>query len=247
MQNDAIQRAFFDSLGDPFTAEALFDYLPDIVFFVKDRDCRYVAVNRTLVERCGRSHRHELIGKRASEVLGETLGGSYDQQDEIVLGTGAAIVDRLELHIVRSRDIGWCLTSKLPMRGVHGDTVGIVGVSRDLRLPDMTSDDYAHIAAAVEFAQRDLSSPPSIAELADRAGMSVYQLDRRMQRVFGLTTGQWLLKTRISHASHLLVDSDQPIAGIAFAAGYADQSAFTRQFRKSTGLSPTQYRRLRRR
>ncbi|MGB5630828.1 MAG: helix-turn-helix transcriptional regulator, partial [Woeseiaceae bacterium] len=62
---------------------------------------------------------------------------------------------------------------------------------------------------------------------------------------FGLTTGQWVLKTRISHASRVLVETDLPIADIALEAGYADQSAFTRQFRRSTGLSPSAYRRVR--
>ena len=76
--------------------------------------------------------------------------------------------------------------------------------------------------------------------------MSVYQLDRRMRRVFGLTTGQWVLQTRISHARDRLIDTDLPIAAIALEAGYSDQSSFTRQFRRSTGLSPSGFRRLRR-
>jgi AraC-like DNA-binding protein len=75
--------------------------------------------------------------------------------------------------------------------------------------------------------------------------MSIYQLDRRMRRVFGLTTGQWILKSRISRASAGLVDPDKPIAEVALDAGYADQSSFTRQFRRSTGLSPSEYRKLR--
>jgi AraC-like DNA-binding protein len=75
--------------------------------------------------------------------------------------------------------------------------------------------------------------------------MSLYQFDRRMKRVFGLTTGQWLLKSRISRAGALLADSSLSIADVALEAGYADQSAFTRQFRRSTGLSPSEYRKLR--
>ena len=238
--------AFFERLAEPFTAEALFDQLPDIVFFVKDAEGRYVAANRTLVERCGLAGKHELLGKRPSDVLGRTLGRSYEDQDITVIRSGQPIVDRLELHIVRSRDIGWCLTSKLPLAGRDGAPAGIVGVSRDLGLPDVSSDEFAHIADAIEYAESHISSRPSIRELARIADMSVYQLDRRMQRVFGLTTGQWYLKTRISFASRLLVESDTPIADVAFAAGYADQSSFTRQFRRSTGLSPSQYRSLRR-
>ena len=49
---------------------ALFDQLPDIVFFVKDAEGRYTDANRTLAERCGLRDKSELLGKRPAEVLG---------------------------------------------------------------------------------------------------------------------------------------------------------------------------------
>lgn len=236
---------FFDSLAEPFTAEAVFDQLPDIVFFIKDSDGRYVCVNRTLAERCGFVDKSGLLGKRPTEVLGETLGRAYERQDRRVLKTGRRLLDQLELHVIRSRDVGWCMTTKLPLRSSDGSITGLVGVSQDLRLPDITTEDFAHIADAIGYAEQNLSRRPTIRELAAVAGMSVYQLDRRMRRVFGLTTGQWMLKSRISRASAELVASGRPISEIALDAGYADQSAFTRQFRRSTGLAPSEYRQLR--
>jgi AraC-like DNA-binding protein len=133
----------------------------------------------------------------------------------------------------------------MPLVGRDGVVIGLVGVSQDLRLPDITTEDFAHIAEAIQYAEQNLSKRPTIRELADVAGMSIYQLDRRMNRVFGLTTGQWILKSRISHASAVLIDTNLPIADVALEAGYADQSSFTRQFRRSTGLAPSEYRKLR--
>jgi AraC-like DNA-binding protein len=236
---------FFEQLDEPFTAEAIFDQMPDIVFFIKDAGGRYVCVNHTLVERCGLRDKSGLLGKMPSDVLGETLGRGYEAQDRHVLETGRRLVDRLELHVIRSRDVGWCLTTKMPLPGKKGATVGLVGVSRDLRLPDVATEDFAHIAEVVRHVEQNVSQCPTIYELAGIAGMSAYQLDRRMRRVFGLTTGQWVLKTRMSHASRILVETGLPIADVALEAGYADQSSFTRQFRRSTGLSPTAFRRLR--
>lgn len=245
MANELQNRAFFEQLSEPFAAEALFDHMPDTVFFIKDQDGRYVSANQTLVERCGLRNKSQLLGRRPSDVLGEALGRGYESQDRAVLETGQNLVDQLELHTVRSKDIGWCLTTKMPLFQKDGSIAGLVGISRDLRIPDMTSDDFAHISEAIHFAEQSISRRPKIAELAGVAGMSIYQLDRRMKRVFGLTTGQWVLKTRISHASRGLIETDTSVADIAQEAGYADQSAFTRQFRRSTGLSPTEYRRLR--
>ncbi|MFN3194097.1 MAG: helix-turn-helix domain-containing protein [Aureliella sp.] len=51
-----------------------------------------------------------------------------------------------------------------------------------------------------------------------------------MQIAFGLTTGQWLLKSRIDLGRTQLQTTSEPIVNIAHNAGYSDQSAFSRQF-----------------
>jgi AraC-like DNA-binding protein len=53
-----------------------------------------------------------------------------------------------------------------------------------------------------------------------------------------------LIKLRIDHAAVLLGGHDT-IAAIAQACGYADHSAFTRQFRSVVGVTPRDYQRLR--
>jgi len=232
-------------LEAPFTGEALFDHLPDIVFFIKNEKGEYLAVNNTLVVRCGQSQKDQLLGKTSAELMRPPLGQRYMEQDLKVVNTGQPLIAQLELHLFATRDVGWCLTTKLPLKSQTGKVIGLVGVSQDLRLPNLDTDEYQHVSAAVSFAQAHLSAPPSIGELAKVADMSVYQLDRRMRSVFGLTTGQWLLKTRIDRARQQLRDSEAPIASIAMNAGYSDQSAFTRQFRRATGLSPREYRETR--
>ena len=56
-------------LGRPFPAVELFDHVADIVFFIKDREARYVAVNQTLADRCNFADKRGLIGRKASEVF----------------------------------------------------------------------------------------------------------------------------------------------------------------------------------
>jgi AraC-like DNA-binding protein len=63
-----------------------------------------------------------------------------------------------------------------------------------------------------------------------------------MKSVFGLNSKQWLMQRKIDRAQRLLSSAEIPIADIALETGYADQSAFSRQFRKATGLTPGQYR-----
>ena len=142
--------------------------------------------------------------------------------------------------------MGWCLTTKLPLRDRQDRVIGLVGVSQDLRLPEVEATEFPQVADVVAFAQKNLAPTPAVDKLAAMANLSRYQLDRRIRRVFGLTTGQWLQKIKIDHAQGLLSESDQSIASIASQSGYADQSAFSRQFRQATGMTPKQFRLARR-
>lgn len=238
--------AFLAQLGSPFCGEELFDCLGDVVFFVKNRRCEYVVVNRTLVVRCGVASKEALIGRRADEIFPAPLGESYRAQDELVLRSGVPILDRLEMHLHSSGRRGWCLTNKLPLRDAAGKVIGLAGLSRDLQAPNERGGDFSTVARAVEHLQHHFGSPLRVPELARLAGLSPYQFERRIRAIFKLTAGQLIQKTRIDAALARLTDGDAPIARIAHECGYADQSAFTRTFRQVTGMSPSSYRAVRR-
>ncbi len=233
-----------EGLAEPFTAEALFDQIPETVFFIKNAEGQYLCVNDTLVARCGLRSKSQLLGRTPSEIFGEELGRSYEAQDREVLRSGRQLIGRLELHVYQPRGTGWCLTHKLPLHGRDGQIVGLVGVSRDLAAPDLKDWDFGQISTTLAATRSRLDTPPSVKEMAASASLSVYQLDRRMKRLFGLSTGQWLLKMRIEHACQQLVETRLPIAQVALECGYSDQSAFTRQFRRTTGYTPSEFRTL---
>ncbi len=231
------------SLAEPFTGEGLFDALPDVVFFIKNRRGEYVVVNRTLVERCGRRDKRELLGRRADEVFPAPLGGNYLAQDERVIRSGEAILNQLELHFFPAGGRGWCVTNKLPLRDRAGVVVGVAGISRDLQAANERSEDYVEIAKALRQIQSHFSQPLKVKDLARQAGLSAYQFEQRIRKIFQITPGQLIQKIRMDAAVRLLRETDETVAAIAQECGYSDQSAFTRQFRQTTGFSPLQYRR----
>jgi PAS domain S-box-containing protein len=243
MVTNEMQAEFFRQLAGPFTGEALFDCLPDLVFFIKNSRGEYVVVNQTLVERCGRREKRELVGRRADEVFPPPFGSSYRAQDERVLRSGEAILSQLELHFHASGGRGWCLTNKLPLRGRDGGVLGLVGVSKDLAPANERSEDYARVARAIQHIQARYGEPLRVKDLAAGAGLSEYQFEQRLRKIFQLTAGQLIQKTRMEVAVRRLRETDDLIAAIALDCGYSDQSAFTRQFRQTVGLSPSEYRR----
>lgn len=221
--------------------QTLFDALPDVVFFVKDREGRYTHCNLTLVRRLGRKQRSEVIGRLPLEVFPMTLGGSYIMQDRRVL-CGEVIDNQLEMHLYPNRMPGWALTFKRPL--VDGDEViGIIGVSRDLGQPDSKHSAYERLNRVMEHMQANFGDNVRVQTLADLAGLSVAQLERHFRRVFQVTPQQLLTKLRIEAAMRLLHGEDS-IAAIGQQCGFADQSAFARQFKATVGMTPRDYRTL---
>ncbi|MFM0572448.1 AraC family transcriptional regulator [Paraburkholderia caledonica] len=221
----------------------LFDAMPDVVFFVKDHEARYVIVNATLAARCGYKDRRSLLGKTAAEAFPSRFGRIYMEQDKAVVRDNNRLVDQLELHLYPGRQPGWCLTSKVPLRDIKGRVLGVAGISRDLRAAASTHPSYQRVAIAVKHIQDHYAHPLKLADLAALIDMSVAQVERYFFRVFHLTPRQMLLKTRLDAASQLLA-GDLNITDIATRCGYTDHSAFTRQFKTTVGITPTQYRSL---
>ncbi len=225
-------------------SEPLFDALEDVVFFVKDAAARYVAVNHTLVRRCGLEAKRQLLGRTVLEVFPAPYSAGYHEQDRQVLRTGEALRDLLELHLYVRGGPGWCLTTKLPLRDDGGAVIGLVGISNDIHAPGLQDGGYAELARGVAYIQQHVGESLRLDALAGLCGLSVYQFEQRMKRVFHLTPGQFISRTRIDAACRMLEGGREPIAAVALACGFSDQSAFSRQFKAATGLTPGAYRRL---
>ena len=233
--------------------ERLFDALPDVVFFAKDAAGRYTHANQTLLDRLRLAKRAQLVGRRTDELFPGGLGDRYRAQDEAVLRGDVEIVGQLELHLYPNRAPGWCLTHKLAWRepcstsGRGRDRiVGLVGLSRDLASPGLSHATppatYARVARVVERLQRDFAEPLQIGALAREAGLSIAQLERHVTQLYRVTPRQLLARVRLDAALALLTTGEASVAAIAHACGYADHSAFARQFKRSTGISPRDWR-----
>ncbi len=220
----------------------LFDGLPDVVFFAKDAAGRYRALNETLVRRLGRRTKEEVLGRTTRDLFPPPLGERYLEQDLSVCRTGSPIEDLLELHLYPDGHEGWCVTTKVPLRGPGGGLLGVVGTSRDVRPPDPGDGALEGLAETLRLLHERPGGPHRVEALARRAGLSPERFSRRVRALFGLSASQLVIKVRVDAARRMLRETDAPIARVALACGYCDQSALTRQFKAATGLTPAQYR-----
>ncbi|MGC4048595.1 MAG: helix-turn-helix transcriptional regulator [Paludibaculum sp.] len=83
----------------------------------------------------------------------------------------------------------------------------------------------------------------SVSEIAQAVGVHPVHLARTFREFFQCTPGDYLRHCRLEHAAGLLRRPDRPIAEVALDAGFADQSHFSKAFRKVFAVSPSEYRR----
>jgi AraC family transcriptional regulator len=102
------------------------------------------------------------------------------------------------------------------------------------------------LARAEEVLRARLAAPPSLTELAAEVGVNPVHLARTFRAHRGYSAGEYVRRQRVEVACQHLVASDAPLAHIALAAGFADQSHFTRTFRRFRGVTPAAFRRLHR-
>ncbi|MCI0486741.1 MAG: AraC family transcriptional regulator [Blastocatellia bacterium] len=82
----------------------------------------------------------------------------------------------------------------------------------------------------------------SLAAVAEAVRVHPVYLARAWRKHFHCTVGQYLRQLRIENACREIARSDTPLAEIAAAAGFYDQSHFSRTFKRITGLTPAEYR-----
>jgi len=99
------------------------------------------------------------------------------------------------------------------------------------------------LAAIEEAIEASGSAPPSVAELAQLAGVHPTHLLRTFRRHTGATISNYVRRRRIQKARTEVARGDRPLAMIALDAGFSDQSHFTRVFRQEFGETPGQYAR----
>lgn len=230
-----------DFLNNLYTLEPLFDTLSSVVFFIKNNQARYVFVNQTLVKRCGFKDKCQMLGKTSEEVFPNKLGSIYTAQDLQVIKKGQKLSEQLELHLYARNQSGWCLTYKEPLFDSGGELVGVAGISNDLNAPEQTHPAFYKVVQVEQYIKEHYAGAISLADLTAIAGVSVAQLERYCKRIYQLTPRQMINKVRLEVATDLL-KTNKAITEIGLLCGYTDHSAFSRQFKMHTGMSPSQFR-----
>jgi AraC-like DNA-binding protein len=238
-----LQREFLAQVASPSGLESLFDYLPDVYFFVKDRDGRFVRCNLAFAKLLQAREEEEVLGLRDADFFPRSLAENYVRDDHSVMDSADPIIDKAELVRNAEHSIDWFNTTKLPLFDASGHVIGVAGLTRDIGRMNWNNERFLYWAPVLETIISNYAEPLTTADLAARVSLSVSQFDRQFKKRFRTTPRKYITSVRINAACQLLSSTDLPISNIALQTGFYDQSHFTNQFTKIKGLSPAQYRR----
>ena len=98
------------------------------------------------------------------------------------------------------------------------------------------------VQKALEKMRLYFHTPIRVVELAQLAGMSESHFSRQFKTAMGTSPIDWLRRERINQAKHRLIESDDAIKEVARQVGYSDQFFFSKDFKKMTKLTPSQFR-----
>jgi LacI family transcriptional regulator len=120
------------------------------------------------------------------------------------------------------------------------EPVGTVG---RLSTESMAIDDPA-VAAALRLIRQHAGLGKGVDELADRTGLSLRALQRRFKSRTGRTLQEEIHNVRLARVRQMLAESDLKLEAIARKAGFHYIGYMSSVFKKQTGMTPGEYRRL---
>lgn len=239
----AMQREFFSRVYDASQLLQLVDALHGIHFFVKDHLCRHIAVSQKFAERLGLRSASEMIGRTNYDFYPKLIADKFAIDDEQILHTGQPLLNIVEMLPSACGGFDWITTNKMPLFDKSGRVIGIMGTLQSHGDYFRPWAEGAGVGKAAEYIQRHFHEAVDLEQLTKAAGLSQRHLNRKFHEVFGMSAQEFWINTRIQRACDALTGTSKNIAEIAEEFGFCDQSAFSRQFRQRTGLSPMEYRR----
>ena len=121
-----------DALGrERFLLKTLMDSLPDHIYF-KDRESRFIAVNRAMAALFGLEDPADVLGKTDADLFTREHAQAALHDEQEILRTGQPLVNLEEKETWSDGHETWVSTSKLPLRDPNGSIIGTFGLSRDI-------------------------------------------------------------------------------------------------------------------
>ncbi|MGJ8697323.1 MAG: PAS domain-containing protein [Verrucomicrobiaceae bacterium] len=164
------------------TLRSLIDSMPDNIY-IRDREGRYVVVNKALANFVGCDDPEDVIGKKPSAFFVDEEAARFLEEDRVVIETGEGVVNRRSQLKNSEGEKRNLLVSKIPVRDDEGTIFGIVGLNRDITEELRARRKLKQTERQMQEIMDNSPAPIYVKSLSGRYLM----INQRFQDLFGLT------------------------------------------------------------
>jgi len=111
--------------------EAFLEHIPDNVYF-KDRDSRFVCISRAMADYFGLASPAQALGKTDSDIFSSGHADQALADEQEIIRTGQAKAGIEEKETWPDGHETWVLTTKVPLKDLHGKIIGTMGISHNI-------------------------------------------------------------------------------------------------------------------
>ncbi|AXP82076.1 Signal transduction histidine-protein kinase BarA [Mariniflexile rhizosphaerae] len=132
--------------------QILMDNVPDYIYF-KDKNSKFIRANKAVASFL-KTDVNEMIGKTDLDYLSKETAEEIYKQDSSVFKNDVEIINQVEkLENLDGKTI-WVSTTKIPISDEHSKVIGLVGVSRDVTILELTKQQFEMAKVKAEEANR---------------------------------------------------------------------------------------------
>ena len=186
---------------------------------------------------------HDLSGPQdtLTVVLSE-IGGRCEARTNL---RSPAAPDRNRRAVECARLLAAECDASDPSAGLYGEGLMIALLSACFQgrsRKEKSGLSASQLRLVLDYIHENLDASVSLIELARLVGLSSSQFARLFKASTGVSPHRYQLNTRIGKAQELLLVKGEGLSTVAAATGFADQSHFTRAFKRVIGATPREWR-----
>jgi diguanylate cyclase (GGDEF)-like protein/PAS domain S-box-containing protein len=144
------------STGDLSTEKRLLhnlmDSVPDAIFF-KDREHRFLRINRVHAAILGVQHPEDAVGRPTSDFFPPDEARQRDAEDDEIVRAGKPLPDKVRRISQPGGAVRWSSTTKAPVRDGNGQVIGLVGIARNITERQRLQEELREREAGLHRAQ----------------------------------------------------------------------------------------------
>ncbi|MGJ5893500.1 helix-turn-helix domain-containing protein [Streptomyces niveiscabiei] len=149
----------------------------------------------------------------------------------------AMMVERLVLEYEQSGPADGLYAQSL-VQAIAAHVIKVASAHGNAARPAGSGLAPRRLAQVTDYIHANLAEPLSLDTLARIAGVSSSHFSRTFRASTGHSPHQYVLRQRLERARIALLTTASPIAEIALACGFTDQSHLTRTMRRQLGVTP---------